>query len=53
MKTETEKAIKALTERAGDKEVSAVDALQLSQAALNLAHVAQCAKDAEAKEGKE
>jgi len=37
MKTEIEKAIKSLTEKA-EKTIVAVEALQLSQAALNLAH---------------
>jgi len=43
MNTETVKAIKVLTERAGDA-TKACDSLQFSQAALNLAHTAQVAK---------
>jgi hypothetical protein len=44
MNTEIEKAIKALTEKSHDKDVKSHEALQWTQAALNLAHVAQVLK---------
>ena len=44
MKTEIEKAVEALTEKSHDKDVKSHEALQWTQAALNLAHTAQVLK---------
>lgn len=47
MKTEIEEAIKTLVKKAADTKNPA-EALHLTQAALNLAHVAQVAKQVDA-----
>lgn len=47
MKDEIEKAMKALIARASTEVVDAGDALKLTQAALNLAHVQSVIKNTE------